>query len=93
MAIGLTELAVKVSGEIRMRDTFVCDKCGNPFPVRQMKEIFVWVGRKRVRRELCPSDLDKAMQAGRVSGIVGDEKKAAVQITPGVAPGERKPIK
>ncbi len=22
-----------------MRDTFVCDECGNPFPVRQMKEI------------------------------------------------------
>lgn len=76
-----------------MRDTFVCNECGNSFSVRQMKEIFVWVGRKRVRRELCRNDLDKAMQAGRVSGIVGDEKKAAVQITPGVASGERKPIK
>jgi hypothetical protein len=74
-------------------ETFVCEECGGTFPRRQMKEAFVWHGRERVRRQLHPACLDKAMAEGRVSGIVGQEKKAAVQITPGEDAGVRKPIR
>lgn len=76
-----------------MTMTFVCDQCGGQFPLRQMKEVFVWHGRTRERLALCPADLDRAMAEGRVSGIVGQEKKAAIQITPGEGKGIRKPIK
>jgi hypothetical protein len=73
--------------------SFVCQECGSSFPFRRMKEAFIWHGKERVRRELCPSCLDEAMTAGRVSGIVGQQKRAAVQITPGVEPGRRGSIK
>jgi hypothetical protein len=76
-----------------VEETFVCDECGNTFPKRQMKEAFIWKGKKRIRRKLCPSDLDKTMKEGRVHGIVGDEKKAAASITPGQGVGERKSMK
>ena len=74
-------------------ETFVCDECGNTFPKRQMKEAFIWQGKERSRRQLCPSDLDKVMKEGRVHGIVGDKKKAAASITPDENPGERKSMK
>jgi hypothetical protein len=74
-------------------DTFVCEECGGTFPRRQMKEAFVWHGKNRTRRQLHPACLDKIMAEGRVSGIVGQEKKAAVQITPGVDKGVRNSIK
>ncbi|MGH2812273.1 MAG: hypothetical protein ACRDI1_06120 [Actinomycetota bacterium] len=74
-------------------DTFVCDECGGTFPRRQMKEAFIWKGKERVRQQLHPACLDKVMSEGRVSGIVGQEKKAAIQVTPGEDPGTRKGIK
>lgn len=74
-------------------ESFVCDECGETFPRRQMKEAFVWHGKTRERRELHPGCLDRLMAEGRVSGIVGQEKKAAVQITPGEDRGSRKSIK
>lgn len=81
------------SGSMAADETFVCEECGGTFPRRQMKEAFVWQGKSRVRREVHPACLDKMMAEGRVSGIVGQEKKAAVQITPGEDRGVRKPIK
>lgn len=78
---------------MRVEDSFICDECGESFPRRQMKEAFVWQGKERIRRELHPGCLDRMMAEGRVSGIVGQEKKAAVQITPGEDRGVRKPIK
>ncbi len=74
-------------------ETFVCDECGNTFPKRQMKEAFIWQGDERIKRQLCPEDLDKAMNEGTVHGVVGDEKKAAASITPDENPGERKSMK
>jgi hypothetical protein len=74
-------------------ETFVCEECGGTFPLRQMKEVFVWHGKHRDRLRLHPACLDKIMADGRVSGIVGDEKKAAIQITIGEDAGERKSIK
>lgn len=74
-------------------ETFVCEECGGTFPRRQMKEAFIWHGKERIRRQLHAACLDKAMAEGRVSGIVGQDKKAAVQITPGEDVGVRKPIK
>jgi len=50
-----------------------------------MKEAFIWQGKKRDRYELCPSCLDRVMAEGRLSGIVGQKKKAAIQLTPWVA--------
>lgn len=41
---------------------------------------------ERTRRELCPSCLEMAMGEGATRGIVGDEKKAAVQITADMEP-------
>lgn len=76
-----------------MEETFTCEECGKSFAKRQMKEVFIWQGKERLRRELCPSCLDKAMQQGRVHGVVGDEKKAAASIMPGVGTGERGSIK
>jgi hypothetical protein len=58
-----------------------------------MKELFVWHGRTRERQEVCPSCLDKALAEGRASGMVGQRKKAAVQVTLGVDEGVRQPIK
>jgi hypothetical protein len=75
------------------KKTFVCEECGGTFPRRQMKEVFVWHGKHRDRLQLHPACLDKIMADGRVSGIVGQEKKAAVQITLGVDRGVRNPIK
>ncbi|MBW3590137.1 MAG: hypothetical protein KY429_12065 [Actinobacteria bacterium] len=76
-----------------MEETFTCEECGKSFPKRQMKEVFIWEGKKRLRRELCPSCLDKAMKQGRVHGVVGDAKKAAASITPGEGNEERGSIK
>lgn len=76
-----------------MEETFVCQECGQTFPRRKMKELFVWHGKTRERREVCPSDLDRWMPRGRVHGIVGEVKKAAVDLLPGVGMGVRRPIK
>jgi hypothetical protein len=65
-----------------MGEDFVCGRCGKSFPSRQMKEAFIWHGKKRERNELCPSCLDHVMTEGRSSGIVGQKKKAAIQLTP-----------
>jgi DNA-directed RNA polymerase subunit RPC12/RpoP len=76
-----------------MEEQFVCQRCGESFPQNRMKEVFVWHERTRVREEVCPSCLDKALAEGRAQGIVGRSKKAAVQVTPGVDKGVRQPIK
>lgn len=60
---------------------FSCDRCGREFPVRQMKEVMYEQGRERIREELCPDCLDDAMnEAGKVSGIAGEKKRAAVHL-------------
>lgn len=65
-------------------ETFTCDRCGNEFPKRQMKEAFRQDGEDRTRMELCPSCLDETMnEAGTVQGIAGEEKRAAVRIDAG----------
>lgn len=76
-----------------MGQIMVCEECGRRIDLRRVKEVFVWHGRERVRREVCASCLDRTMREGRVSGIVGHLKRAAVQITPGVEAGVRQGIK
>jgi hypothetical protein len=76
-----------------MVERFACQRCGESFPQNRMKELFVWEGRTRVREEVCPSCLDKALAEGRTHGIVGQTKKAAVEVTPGDETGVRHPIK
>lgn len=72
------------------KDTFTCDRCGQTFPSRQMKEAFRQDGQERVKMELCPTCLDAVMnEAGTVQGIAGEEKRAAVRIDGGGAEGER----
>ena len=73
-------------------EQFTCEQCGQSFPANRMKELFVWHGRTRERLEVCPSCLDKAMAEGRAEGIVGEQKKAAVQVTPGTDAGVRESI-
>ena len=71
-------------------DTFTCDRCGQSFPSRQMKEAFRQDGKERVKMELCPTCLDEVMnEAGSVQGIAGDEKRAAVRIDADGGDGER----
>lgn len=73
-----------------MSDTFTCDRCGREFPRRQMKEAFHEEGRERVRRELCPECLDTVMnESGRVRGVAGEEKRAAVHVDDAGSDGER----
>jgi DNA-directed RNA polymerase subunit RPC12/RpoP len=72
-----------------MVEQFTCERCGQSLPANRMKELFVWRDRTRERLEVCPSCLDKALAKGRAQGIVGQEKKAAVQVTPGAGEGER----
>ena len=65
-------------------DTFTCDRCGQSFPARQMKEAFRQEGSERVRMELCPTCLDEVMnESDSVRGIAGEEKRAAVQLDSG----------
>jgi hypothetical protein len=69
-----------------MADTFTCDRCGNQFEQRQLKEAFIDENGERVRKELCPSCLDEVMNASEdVRGIAGEEKRAAVSISGGAA--------
>lgn len=74
-----------------MEETFVCGRCGRSLPSRQMKEAFIWHGKVRDRKELCPNCLDHVMSEGRLSGIVGQKKKAAIQLTPGSEEQARQP--
>lgn len=71
-------------------ETFTCDRCGQSFPRRQMKEAFRQDGQERVKMELCPTCLDEVMnEAGAVQGIAGEEKRAAVRVDADGAGGER----
>lgn len=73
-------------------ESFVCDDCGQEFPVRKMKEYFDETGD---RLELCPEDLDDRMnEQESVRGGPGKEKAAASysEDAPQDAPyGERTP--
>ena len=65
-------------------ETFTCDRCGQTFPKRQMKEAFRQDGNDRERMELCPTCLDEVMnEADSVQGIAGEEKRAAVRVDSG----------
>jgi NAD-dependent SIR2 family protein deacetylase len=65
-------------------ETFTCDRCGQSFPKRQMKEAFRQDGNDRTRLELCPTCLDEVMnEAGTVQGIAGEEKRAAIRVDAG----------
>ena len=65
-------------------ETFTCERCSREFPKRQMKEAFEGAGEERTKLELCPECLDAVMnEAGRVRGVAGDEKRAAVVIGEG----------
>ena len=65
-------------------ETFKCDRCGNEFPARQMKEAFRQEGTERVRMELCPTCLDETMnESDNVRGVAGEEKRAAVVLDSG----------
>ena len=71
-------------------DTFTCDRCGESFPSRQMKEAFRQDGQERVKMELCPTCLDEVMnEAGTVQGVAGEEKRAAVRIDSDGGGGDR----
>lgn len=74
-----------------MKGEFVCERCGRRLPSRQMKEAFIWHGKVRDRNELCPNCLDHVMSEGRLSGIVGQKKKAAIQLTPDEEEQPRQP--
>jgi hypothetical protein len=64
--------------------SFTCDRCGREFPQRQMKEAFEGAGSERSKLELCPECLDTVMnEAGRVRGVPGEEKRAAVVVGDG----------
>jgi len=66
-----------------MDETVLCARCGATVPQARMKEVMFEEGRARVTRRLCPSCLDQVMQdADQVRGIVGDEKAAAIHISP-----------
>jgi hypothetical protein len=53
----------------------------------------IWQSKTRERLEVCPGCLDKALAEGRAQGMVGHQKRAAVQVTPGVESGVRDPIR
>ncbi len=64
-----------------MQETFVCDRCGQEFPQRQLKEAFMEGQESRERDQLCPSCLDIRMnEADRVKGVAGEDKRAAVRL-------------
>ena len=66
---------------VSVQETFVCDRCGQEFPQRQLKEAFTGGQESREREELCPSCLDIRMnEADRVTGVAGEDKRAAVRL-------------
>lgn len=70
--------------------TFTCERCGRDWPRRQLKEVMYEEGRERVKQNVCPACLDEIMNgSGRVRGIAGDEKRAAVHIDAESGRGER----
>ena len=74
-----------------MADTFTCDKCGNEFPVDQMKEAFLEEGGQQVKKTYDAKCLDEVMNAsGDVQGVEGDQKQAAVAIDADNVTEERK---
>jgi DNA-directed RNA polymerase subunit RPC12/RpoP len=63
------------------RTTFICNNCGDRFPVSRMKEVVYEEGRRRLRDELCPHCLSKRIaESKRVRGVVGQLKKAAIHV-------------
>lgn len=71
--------------------TFTCERCGRDRPRRQLKEVMYEEGKERVKQKVCPACLDEIMNgSGRVRGIAGDEKRAAVHIEGASGEGERK---
>lgn len=67
-----------------MQESFVCDRCGQKFPRRQLKEAFTEGQGSRERSVLCPSCLDIRMnEADRVKGVAGEDKRAAVRLEDG----------
>lgn len=71
-------------------ETFTCDRCGQEYPRRQMKEAFEGAGgTERTKLELCPNCLDAVMnESGEVRGIAGEQKRAAVDLG-AEGPGDR----
>jgi hypothetical protein len=66
---------------VRVQESFVCDRCGQEFPIRQLKEAFTEEQASREREKLCPSCLDIRMnEADRVKGVAGEHKRAAVRL-------------
>lgn len=64
-----------------MESIFNCDNCGREFPISQMKEVFWEEGPERKKQRLCPNCLDLRMEeAGKVKGVAGEEKRAAVRV-------------
>jgi hypothetical protein len=64
-----------------MQDTFTCDRCGQAFSIRQLKEAYREDDGRRHRESLCPSCLDIRMnESDRVKGIAGEDKRAAVRL-------------
>lgn len=69
-----------------------CMRCGREVAARRLKEVVYEEGGRRARRKLmvCASCLDRLMnEAGRVRGVAGTEKHAAVHIDPGPGDGQR----
>ncbi len=70
-------------------ETFTCDRCGQEYPIRQMKEAFQGQGAERKKLRLCPNCLDAVMnESGEVRGVAGEEKRAAIDLD-AKGPGER----
>ena len=74
-------------------ETFTCDRCGNEFPVRQMKEAFYEEDGKRVKKTFDAKCLDEVMNSsGAVRGVPGDEKRAAIAVDPSGEGGDRESL-
>jgi hypothetical protein len=64
-------------------ETFTCDRCGNDFPVAQMKEAFIEEDGQRVKKVYDARCLDHVMnESEAVRGVPGDEKRAAIAVDP-----------
>lgn len=74
-------------------ETFTCDRCGNDFPVRQMKEAFIEEDGQRVKKSYDPKCLDEVMNSSdEVRGVPGEEKRAAVAIDPDGSEADRESL-
>jgi hypothetical protein len=74
-------------------ETFTCDRCGEQFPAREMKEAFIEEDGQRVKKTFDASCLDQVMnESNEVRGVPGDEKRAAVAIDPEGDGGDRESL-